>query len=118
MLMTGTKDLSPIGGADLASRTGVYPHLPASISKYELVLKDAEHSAFTDRGLPGDHEARNPNHHRAILALSTAFWDTHLRGDERARAWLHGDPARGRLEPDDRWQWSTPGAEGQGAAGG
>ena len=104
MLMTGTKDTAPIGHADVASRLNVYPHLPATIDKYELVLDRAEHSAFTDRRLPGDREKRNPNHHRAILALSTAFWDTHLRDDPAARSWLHGPGPRSVLEAADRWQ--------------
>ena len=104
MLMTGTKDVAPIGDADVASRLSVYPHLPSEIDKYELVLYNAEHSAFTDRALPGDSEKRNPNHHRAILALSTAFWDAHLRADPDARAWLHGSGPRSVLEPEDRWQ--------------
>ena len=103
MLMTGTKDLSVIGNADMASRLAVYPALPSG-DKYEVVLYNAEHSAFTDRALPGDTEPRNPNHHRAILALSTAFWDAHLRGDEAAEAWLDGDGARSVLEKRDRWQ--------------
>jgi predicted dienelactone hydrolase len=104
MLMTGTKDVGPIGGADVASRTNVYPHLPDSIGKYELVLHNAEHSAFTDRALPGEVEPRNPNHHRAILALSTAFWDAYLRDDPAALAWLQGSGARSVLEQHDRWQ--------------
>ena len=104
MLMTGTKDTAPIGHADVASRLDVYPHLPTTIDKYELVLDGAEHSAFTERRLPGDRERRNPNHHRAILALSTAFWDTHLREDPAARAWLHGPGPRSVLEAQDRWQ--------------
>ncbi|HMP02647.1 MAG TPA: hypothetical protein PKC45_09130 [Gemmatales bacterium] len=103
LLMTGTRDLAPIGDADLKSRLGVYPALPSG-SKYELLLHEAEHSAFTDRGLPGDRLPRNPNHHRAILALSTAFWDAYLRDDAAARAWLDGAAARKVLEPDDRWQ--------------
>lgn len=44
-----------------------------------MALHNPEHSAFTDRPLPGDTDPRNPNHHRAILALSTAFWDAYLR---------------------------------------
>lgn len=104
MLMTGTRDTSPIGGQTVASRRAVYPGLPRRIDKYELVLHDAEHSAFSDRPLPGDRLRRNPNHHRAILALSTAFWDAHLNGDETAREWLHGDAARGVLEEKDEWQ--------------
>jgi len=113
MLMTGTKDSAPIGDPNPESRLEVYRHLPDGIDKYELVLHNAEHSVFTDRPLPGDREPRNPNHHRAILALSTAFWDAYLRDDAAARAWLQGPGARAVLEKDDRWQWhaaarSTP----------
>jgi hypothetical protein len=72
-----------------------------------VVFHDAEHSAFSDRGLLGDRRPRNPNHHRAILALSTAFWDTYLRDRSEARAWLQGAGARGILEPVDRWQLHT-----------
>jgi predicted dienelactone hydrolase len=103
LLMTGTKDVALIGDADLNSRLAVFPALPAG-GKYELVLEGAEHSAFGDRPLPGDSEKRNPNHHRAILALSTAFWDAYLRGDKAAQAWLDGPSARAVLDPKDRWQ--------------
>jgi predicted dienelactone hydrolase len=107
LLMTGTKDVARIGsmtiGGDLDSRLGVYPALPPG-DKYELVLKDAEHSAFGERALPGEGAQRNPNHHRAILAFSTAFWDTYLRGDAEAKAWLKGESARSVLEKDDKWQ--------------
>ncbi|HEY2328310.1 MAG TPA: dienelactone hydrolase [Verrucomicrobiae bacterium] len=103
LLMTGTKDVAPIGHADVAARLAVFPALPPG-GKYELVLDKAEHSAFTDSALPGDREPRNPNHHRAILAISTAFWDAWLRNDSAARAWLDGDGPRSVLEPDDRWQ--------------
>ena len=103
LLMTGTKDTALIGNADLESRLAVYPALPPG-GKYELVLDKAEHSAFTDRALPGDMEPRNPNHHRAILALSTAFWDAWLKDDPAARAWIDGDGPRSVLEKNDRWQ--------------
>lgn len=97
MLMTGTEDSSPISGATAESRQQVYPALPPG-DKYELVLEGAPHSVFTERG------SRNPNHHRAILALSTAFWDAELRGDAAAKAWLDGGGPRSVLEPQDRWQ--------------
>jgi predicted dienelactone hydrolase len=103
LLMTGTKDVSPVGDMDVASRLAVFPALPPG-GKYELVLDGAEHSAFGDRALPGDKEQRNPNHHRAILALSTAFWDAWLREDAAARAWLDGQGPRSVLEKQDRWQ--------------
>jgi hypothetical protein len=69
-----------------------------------LVLDNAEHSAFSDRALPGDNEKRNPKHHRSILALTTAFWDAYLRDDPKARKWLDGDGPGKILDKDDRWQ--------------
>jgi len=103
MLMTGTKDISPIGDIDVASRLAVFPALPAG-SKYELVLDEAEHSVFTDRGLPGEKHARNPNHHRCILALSTAFWDAYLRNSPAAKTWLDSEGPRTVLESKDKFQ--------------
>ena len=103
LLMTGTEDQSPINDTDVANRLSVYPGLPTG-DKFELVLENAEHSAFTDRALPGDREPRNPNHHRAILGISTAFWDTYLRQDKAAGKWLNGDGPKSILEPKDRWQ--------------
>ena len=106
MLMTGTKDVAPIGHADVKSRLAVYPNLRLA-PKYEVVLNNAEHSAFTDRALPGDREPRNPNHHRVILALSTAFWDAYLRDDAAARAWLNSPSPGSVMEPEDRWQFAA-----------
>ncbi|MEZ6096489.1 MAG: redoxin domain-containing protein [Pirellulaceae bacterium] len=104
LLMTGTEDNAKIvGGADAENRRGVYPALPPG-DKYELVLFDAQHSAFSDRELPGDRGQRNKNHHRVILALSTAFWDTYLKDDSQAREWLKGEGAKSVLEPKDEWQ--------------
>ncbi len=108
LLMTGTRDVARLGGATIGAssveqRLSVFPALPPG-GKYELVLHGAEHFAFTDRALWGDSAPRNPNHHRAILALSTAFWDAYLKGDAAARAWLDGTGPRAILEPSDRWQ--------------
>lgn len=103
LLMTGSKDTSFINNQTAESRRLVYPALPAG-DKYELVLDKAEHSVFTERALPGDTERRNPNHHRAILAISTAFWDAYLRDDPAAKKWLTGDGPRRLLEPGDIWQ--------------
>ena len=103
LLMTGTNDIAIVGDADLASRLAVYPALPEG-GKYELVLDGAEHMAFSERDLPGSKGSRNPNHHRAILAISTAFWDAWLHEDPLARAWLDGDGPRSVLQEKDRWQ--------------
>jgi predicted dienelactone hydrolase len=106
LLMTGTKDLAPIGNVDMKSRRAVYPALHGA-PKYELVLHNAEHSVFTDRALPGDREPRNPNNHRLILALSTAFWDAYLRGDAGALNWLNGNGPRSVMEAEDEWQFQA-----------
>jgi predicted dienelactone hydrolase len=103
MLLTGTHDTAVIGGADVPARLAVFPALPPG-GKYELVLDGAEHSAFTERPLPGDARPRNPNHHRAILAVTTAFWDSYLGDDARAKSWIDSDAVRGVLEKGDRWQ--------------
>jgi predicted dienelactone hydrolase len=103
MLMTGTEDISPIGDIDVASRLAVFPALPAG-GKYEVVLFGAKHSAFGDGSQRRLDGARNPNHHKAILALSAAFWDAYLKKDESAKAWLDGDGPKSVLEEKDRWQ--------------
>lgn len=101
LLMTGTNDVSAIGGIDLQSRLSVFPALPPG-GKYEVVLYGAEHAAFGDRNW--GVKQRNPNHHRAILAISTAFWDAWLRHDPAARNWLDTNGPRSVLESKDRWQ--------------
>ncbi|QOV91157.1 alpha/beta hydrolase family protein [Humisphaera borealis] len=103
LLMTGTNDVAMVGTADVASRTAVFPALPPG-GKYEIVLDGGEHDAFGDRDLPGSNNKRNPNHHRVILALSTAFWDAYLREDAQAKAWLDGSGPSTVLEKQDRWQ--------------
>ena len=111
MIMTGTKDVSSIGEGDLASRLAVFPALPPG-GKYELVLHNAEHSAFTDRALPGETGQRNPNHHRVIKALSTAFWEAYLAENRSAKQWLDGSGPESVLEKNDRWRKKTGDSKG------
>jgi dienelactone hydrolase len=106
MLMTGTNDESVIGGHDFESRTKVYPALPKTNDRYELVLDGAEHSAFTDVKLVGEKSEHNPNHHRVILALTTAFLDSYLRDDKAAAAWLVGDAPSQVMEKADKFQFA------------
>lgn len=104
MIMTGTEDDSPVGNATPQSRREVFSALPPG-GKYELVFFQGEHQAFGDRVLPGSKRPRDPNHHRVVLALSTAFFDAFLRGDAAALAWLEGDAPRSVLADGDLWQW-------------
>jgi len=101
MLMTGTNDVSSIGNQTLASRLHVFPALPEG-SKYELVLNGANHMTFTDNPIPKSFD--NPNHHKAILALSTAFWDACLKDNKEAKTWLDGENALSVLAPADTFQ--------------
>jgi predicted dienelactone hydrolase len=103
LLMTGTHDKAAVGNQTPESRLKVFPALPPG-DKYQLVLDKAEHSAFGDRPLPGETLQRNPNHHRVILALSTAFWDAYLRDNAHAKAWLRGDAPRRLMDPADVWE--------------
>lgn len=103
LLMTGTKDVSPIGNITVESRLAVYPALPAG-NKYEVVLHNAPHSFPSERTLPGERETRNPNHARAVLALSTAFWDAFLLEDPRAIEWINGSGPSSILEKEDSWK--------------
>lgn len=103
MLMTGTKDTSVIKlDMKFENRVKVYQALPATGNKYQLVLKDAKHMAFSDRTLLGTQH-RNKNHHKVIIALSTAFWDAHLKGDAKAKAWLQGSAPKQGLQAGDTW---------------
>ncbi len=104
MIMTGTEDDSPVGNATPESRREVFAALPPC-GKYELVLFQGEHQAFGDRVLPGSKRPRDPNHHRVVLALSTAFFDAFLRGDAAALGWLESDAPRSVLAEGDLWQW-------------
>ena len=104
MIMTGTEDDSPVGNATPESRREVFAALPPG-EKYELVLFQGEHQAFGDRVLPGSKRPRDPNHHRVVLALSTAFFDAFLRGDQAALGWLESDAPRSVLAEGDLWQW-------------
>jgi len=104
LLMTGTKDVAEVGDATLEDRLAVYPALSGKGDAYELVLDGAEHHAFGDSPQRQGQSARNPAHHRAIQAISTAFLDAHLREQSAARGWLRSEDARTILQAADKWQ--------------
>lgn len=102
LLMTGTKDKSAIGRTTAEKRRLVFEQLPSRGHAFELVLDNAEHMAFSDRTLLG-RQHRNPNHHKSIQSISTAFWDCYLLGDGEARAWLSGPQVKRQLDEKDIW---------------
>ena len=102
LLMTGTEDTSLFANTTTSPRRIVFRELPKSGHFYELVLDGAKHLAFTDTR-PRTLTRRNPNHHKAILAISSAFWDAYLLENASAREWLDGTGPRGILVAKDEW---------------
>jgi predicted dienelactone hydrolase len=106
LLMTGTKDGSPIDSSlTPQSRMQVYAAMPAG-DKYHLVFEGAEHHAFGDSGRKGQR-GRIAHHHPAIQKISTLFWDAYLKQDAEAKAALQSDSVRDKagLVEKDVWEW-------------
>lgn len=102
LLMTGTRDDSPIGHQSPEDRLKVFPNLTKAPA-WQVVFEDADHMAFSESNLRSGGR-KDPRYHRAILALSTAFWDSHLKGDRSAKSWLNGKGAKSVLKNKDDWQ--------------
>lgn len=90
--LTGTKDESPLDtpGASAIDRRLPFDHIRGA-DQYLVTFTDGDHMVFSgqrrgNQPLPTD--ARN---HTLIQQATTAFWDTYLRGDEKAKTWLRGD---------------------------
>ena len=107
LLMTGTKDNAPIG--HMLMRNRGWGFMPRCTAPRNIRWCSTTRNT---RRLPiarclETQEPRNPNHHRVILAVSTAFWDAYLRGDKDALAWLNGTGPRSVMEPADDWKGCT-----------
>jgi len=102
LLMTGTDDNSPIGNSTAADRLKVFPNLKQAPA-WQVVFDKATHMSFGERDLLGQ-PIKDPRYHKAIFALTTAFWDMTLKGDPAAKAWLNGPGAKSVLVPEDKWQ--------------
>lgn len=104
LMMTGSKDHSPLGNLTPELRKQVFNHFPAAVDHYELTLGGAHHFVFTNDELPASVPLRRPRHQQTILTISTAFWDAYLRDDPAAKHWLAGRASRSVLEAGDRWR--------------
>jgi len=99
LLMTGTRDDSPIGNTTPEDRLKVFPYLQ-QVPAWQVVFDQATHMDFGQRPKVGD----SSRYHQAILALTTAFWDAELKASPEAKAWLNGKEARSVLVAADRWE--------------
>ncbi|MFD0892673.1 hypothetical protein KBB96_14715 [Luteolibacter ambystomatis] len=102
LLMTGTGDTSPIGNTSAEDRLKVFPAL-SNAPAWQVVFDKGVHMTFGERDLLGA-APKDPRYHRAILALTTAFWDAELKNDKDAKAWLNGEGAKSVLIPADKWE--------------
>jgi predicted dienelactone hydrolase len=109
LLMTGTRDDSPIGHTRAADRLLVFPHLQQAPA-WQVVFDQASHMAFSELDLLG-RSPKDPRYHRAILALTTAFWDAQLTSNAAAKTWLIGEGATSVLAPADRWEMNAKARE-------
>ncbi len=105
LLMTGTADDSPIGNSTAVDRLKVFPHLQQAPA-WQVVFDKATHMDFGERELSAK-AIKDPRYHRAILALTTAFWDAELKGDKVAKAWLTGAGSKSVLDPADKWEMNA-----------
>lgn len=73
LLLTGTRDVSPVDVGDSRGRLAVLDLLPRG-EKFLAVLQGAEHLAFADIGLDVKR------YHGPLRRLTSAFWDRYLKG--------------------------------------
>lgn len=91
MHFTGTKDfLELLPQTTAADRRIPFDHMNHAETCL-IIFKDGDHFVFSGRErLPGASEKREQDatFHRLICAGTTAFWDTYLKGNAAAKAWL------------------------------
>jgi predicted dienelactone hydrolase len=85
MLMTGTRDDSPLGDTQAKDRRLPFDKVSGA-DRYCLIFEGGDHMIFSGR-LKGERQ-QDVEFQRAIKQSSLAFWNTYLRDDARTRAWL------------------------------
>lgn len=99
--MTGTEDESPLEGYGYEHRRLMHDHTDHPES-YWLVKEGGDHMVYN--GTRGKLKV-NPlkeRHEEIIKAISLAFWEAKLRGDQAAQDWLAGQGAALFLD-EDAW---------------
>lgn len=99
LYMTGTEDVSPLGGVTAKQREEPFEYAGAG-DQTLAVLASGDHMVFAgSRGKLAENPLRG-RHEAIIKVLSLAFWDGHLRGNKGAKAWLEGVGASAFLGHD------------------
>ena len=84
--LTGTRDGSPLEETMLPIDRRVAFDTIDNVDQYLLILKDGVHMTFSGRGNPSYRGLER--HHELVLMAAVAFWDSVLKNDAVARAWL------------------------------
>ncbi len=86
--MTGTLDESPLGETHAAERRLPFDHCNNS-NQFLVIFNGGDHMIFSGRGpLTSGQDKQFQDF---IRDGATAFWDSYLRGDTKAKAWLTKD---------------------------
>jgi hypothetical protein len=97
--MTGTEDVSPLGGVTAKQREEPFEHAKGA-DQTLAVLEGGDHMVFAgSRGKLAENPLR-ARHEAIIKILSLAFWDAHLRDNRGAKEWLEGSGAKEFLGAD------------------
>ncbi len=91
LFLTGSDDRLTVNGKVLDPSERQKPYLAMKRAPSALVvLKGADHLVFSGRQELGFSKPRDDRFRQLIKAASLAFWDSELRDDAEARAWLIG----------------------------
>lgn len=84
-IMTGTEDDSPLSDTKAAERRIPYDRIKKNA--YLLILNGGDHMVFSGRLADRQNDAE---FQKLVRVASTAFWDSYLKTDTAAKAWLDG----------------------------
>jgi dienelactone hydrolase len=102
--MTGTDDFSPVDETGYEKRLEVYEHAHKA-DQHAFILEDGDHMIYSgSRGQLGETDNRE-RYEQLIMLSSLAFWDSYLRNDARAYAWLTGEDFINYLGADGRYHY-------------
>jgi predicted dienelactone hydrolase len=120
LLMTGTQDESPLGGAGVDDRRKVFDFLTHA-ERYLLIFEGGDHMVFSGRprgldfaklpGAGGD-ASKDVIFQTFVKASTLRFFDAYLRADENAKRWLTGeDGAKTMLGNEGTWRFEKKAGE-------
>jgi predicted dienelactone hydrolase len=103
--MTGTNDQNPLDPSDPASDRQIPYRALTNADKYLLVFKDGDHMVFSGRGIGNASRPNDPRFHAWIQKASLAFWDTYLKSNADAKAYLTAGKFKSELGAEGTFEF-------------